>query len=428
MNIPAQKIGWTTAMWLVVATMIGTGVFTSLGFQVVEVKNTWSIIFLWVLGGVFALIGAFTYAELGTHFKESGGDYIFLSRIFHPFAGYLYAWTSLCVGFSAPIAIAAMAIIGYLAPINPSIFNQWFGIAVILILTGIHSISIHRSAQVQDYTTWVKLIFVFVLIGIGFYVPSYQSHALNFDSSWQEEILLPGFAVSLIYVTYAYTGWNSAAYIIDEIHDPVKNLPKALIGGTVFVTVLYILIQVVLLRHASIEELSGQVEVANISFSNIFENGAVWISIFIGIQLIATISGYLWIGSRIIFAMAEEHPLWSKLVYKNDLGIPTRALWIQAAMAIGLTLTGTFEQILLYASFVLQLMGTLTVASLLFIKRVEGTFKSPFKPTLQILYILFSIWVLTYMLMEQPYESMLGLGIVAVGAVTYFIRPKGIKA
>jgi APA family basic amino acid/polyamine antiporter len=412
-------------MWLVVACMIGTGVFTSLGFQLMDVKNTYSIIILWVLGGIFALIGAFTYAELGTHFKESGGDYIFLSRIFHPFVGYLYAWTSLCVGFSAPIGIAAMAMISYLEPINPSIFNTWFGIAIIIILTSVHSISIKRSGQVQDITTYIKVAFVIAFIVIGFWVSPSGENAILLDDSWQKELLLPGFAVSLIYVTYAYTGWNSAAYIIDEIREPIKNLPKALILGTILVTIIYVLLQLVLLKHASVDQLSGQVEVATISFSNLFgDRGVLWIGVFIGIQLIATISGYLWVGSRIIYAMAEEHPLWSKLVYKNKLDIPTRALWIQAVIAIALTLTGTFEEVLLYASFVLQLMGTLTIASLLWVKRKSGTFISPGRPYLQIVYILFSVWVLGYMFIEQPMESLMGLGIVAVGAISYFIRPK----
>jgi len=428
MNNNSEKIGWVTAMWLVVACMIGTGVFTSLGFQVVSIQNTWSIIALWVIGGALALIGAFTYAELGTHFKENGGDYIFLSKIFHPFVGYLYAWTSLCVGFSAPIAISAMAIVGYLKPVNPDIFNTPFAIGVIILLTWIHSISIRQSGRLQDVTTWIKLAFVFILILIGIFVSPQVENAINFDNSWQQEIFLPGFAVSLIYVTYAYTGWNSAAYIIEEIKEPRKNLPKALIIGTLLVTLLYVLIQVVLLRHASIAQLAGQVEVANISFANVLgDKYVIWISAFIGIQLIATISGYLWVGSRIIYAMAEEHPLWKKLVYKNDKGIPIRTLWIQAIVAILLTLSGTFEQILLYASFSLQLMGTLTVASLIWVKRKEGTFHSPFKPTLQIIFIVFSVWVLGYVLVEQPWESMMGLGIMAIGAVTYYIRPESDK-
>lgn len=405
--------------------MIGTGVFTSLGFQLADVQNTWSIIILWLIGGILGLIGAFTYAELGTHFKQSGGDYIFLSRIFHPFVGYLYAWISLTVGFSGPIAISALAMTSYLSPLNSSIFTDWFGIGMILFITAIHSVSVGQSGRFQSYSTLLKVGFVIALILIGFYVVPIDNSALNFSSTWQSEILIPGFAVSLIYVSYAYTGWNSAAYIIDEIGDPKRNLPKALIPATLLVTALYILLQIVFLRHASVTDLSDKIEVATISFNNIFgSEGGMWVSIFIGLQLVATISGYLWVGSRISYAMAKENPLWSKIATKNKNGIPVRALWLQAIISIVLTLTGTFEQVLLYASFALQLMGTLTIASLLWLKRKEDTYHSPGRPWLQIIYIGFSMWVLGFMLKEQPYESFIGLAFVLVGGISFFLQPK----
>ncbi len=419
-----QKIGWKTAAAIVISNMIGTGVFTSLGFQIADIKNTWSIILLWFIGGMLGLIGAFTYAELGTRFKESGGDYIYLSRIFHPFAGYLYAWISLTVGFSGPIAISALAMTSYLSPINPVIFTDWFGIGIILLVTLIHSVSVGQSERFQQYSTILKIAFVFVLIALGFYFIPVENTALNYSASWKEELFLPGFAVSLIYVSYAYTGWNSAAYITDEIEDPDKNLPKALIPAAIFVTVVYILLQIVFLRHASVDQLSNNVEVAMISFSNVLgENGGFWVSIFIGIQLIATISGYLWVGSRISFAMAKENPLWKSIAVKNKNGIPVRALWLQGIIAVILTLTGTFEQVMLYASFALQLMGTLTVASLLWLERKEGTYHSPGRPWFQYIFILFSIFVLGFMLKEQPYESMIGIGFVVVGGITYFLQP-----
>ncbi|MEM6320217.1 MAG: amino acid permease [Bacteroidota bacterium] len=425
MNQITEKIGWKTAAAIVIANMIGTGVFTSLGFQVADIENTWSIMLLWLVGGLLALIGAFTYAELGTHFRESGGDYIFLSRIFHPFAGYLYAWISLTVGFSAPIAISALAMTSYLNPINPTLFTDWFGIGIILIITAVHSISVGQSGRFQDYATLFKLGFVFVLIALGFYFAPIAGNAQNYGSEWQQELLMPSFAVSLIYVFYAYTGWNSAAYITDEIEDPKRNLPKALIPATLLVMVLYILMQIVFLRHASVEQLAGKVEVATISFSNIFgETGSFWISIFIGIQLIATISGYLWVGSRISFAMAKENPLWSFIAVKNNNGIPVRALWLQAAISIALTLTGTFEQVMIYASFSLQLMGTLTVASVLWLKRIEGNYHSPLRPFLQIIYIIFSIGVLVFVFLERPSESAIGLGFLVVGGLSYFLQNK----
>jgi APA family basic amino acid/polyamine antiporter len=417
-----HKIGWKTAAALVISNMIGTGVFTSLGYQLTDIQNTWSIVLIWLLGGLFALIGALTYAELGTNFDDSGGDYVFLSKLIHPIVGYIYAWVSLTVGFSAPIAISVMAMKSYLNPINPNIFNDWFGILVILILTAIHSISVGKSGKFQNISTGVKVGFVLILIILGFsFVPAQDVTAIDLSNSWQDEIFLPGFAVSLLYVTYAYTGWNSAAYIVDEIDDARKNLPKALLIGTGLVTIIYVLLQIVFLKHASVDQLSGKVEVAFISFKNIFgTGGGNWVSYLIAIQLIATVSGYLWIGSRITFAMAKDHSFWRKIAVKNKNGIPVRALWLQAVISIVLTLTGTFEQVLLYASFLLQLMGTLTVASIFWLKGRKGAFKSPLKPFLQIVFVVFSIWILGYMLMERPKESTIGLLFVLTGVVTYF--------
>ena len=417
-----HKIGWKTAAALVISNMIGTGVFTSLGYQLTDIQNTWSIVLIWLLGGLFALIGALTYAELGTNFDDSGGDYVFLSKLIHPIVGYIYAWVSLTVGFSAPIAISVMAMKSYLNPINPTIFNDWFGILVILILTAVHSISVGQSGKFQNISTGVKIGFVLILIILGFsFVPTQDVTAIDLSNSWQDEILLPGFAVSLLYVTYAYTCWNSAAYIVDEIDDARRNLPKALLFGTALVTIIYVLLQIVFLKHASVDQLSGKVEVAFISFKNIFgTEGGNWVSYLIAIQLIATVSGYLWIGSRITFAMAKDHSFWRKIAVKNKNGIPVRALWLQAGISIVLTLTGTFEQVLLYASFLLQLMGTLTVASIFWLKGRKGAFKSPLKPFLQIVFVVFSIWILGYMLMEKPKESAIGLLFVLTGIVTYF--------
>ena len=417
-----NKIGWKTAAALVISNMIGTGVFTSLGFQLADIQNTWSIILIWSLGGVLALIGAFTYAELGTNFEESGGDYIFLSRLFHPFLGYIYAWVSLTVGFTAPIAISVMAMKSYLQPINPHIFNNWFGIAIIIILTAVHSVSIGQSSKFQDFSTLIKVGFVLILIFLGFYFVADYETAIKLDSSWKAEIFLPGFAVSLLYVTYAYTGWNSAAYIVAEIDDPKRNLPKALLLGTILVTLVYVLLQIVFLKHASVGQMVNKIEIASIAFTNIFgSKGELWVGSFIAIQLIATISGYLWIGSRITYAMAKDYSFWKPIAVRNKNGIPVKALWLQAFISIILTLTGSFEQVMLYASFVLQLMGTLTVASIFWLKGRKDAFKSPFKPFIQIIFIVFSLWALGYMLIERTTESLIGLLFVLVGGITYLI-------
>lgn len=413
-----SKISWKTAAGLVVANMIGTGVFTSLGFQIAVVQNTWTILILWALGGGMALIGALVYAELGTHFRKTGGDYIFLSETIHPSVGYLYAWVSLVVGFSAPIAIAAMAMNNYLTPLLGETFLP--GLFFLIAIPLAHIFSISRSAQFQDLMTLVKILFVLVLIFLGFFFESTgEENSLNFSDSWVNEIMLPGFSVSLIYVFYAYTGWNSAAYIIEEVDQPQKNLPKALIWATFSVMVIYILLQVVLLKHASVDQLSGKVQVADIAFGNLFgKTGALWVSFFIAIQLIATISGYAWVGPRVTYAMAKDFRLWRPIAKVNSNGIPVRAVFLNTLISLALFLSGSFEQVMLYAGFVLQLMGTVTIYSSLRIQKENG-FKTPFKPVLQIIYLLFSFAVMGYLVYDRPTESLAGMGILILGWLIY---------
>ena len=416
-----KKIGISTASAIVIANMIGTGVFTSVGFQLNSVQNSYTILLLWVVGGFLALFGAFAYAELGTHFKESGGDYIYLSRVFHPLLGYLSAWAGLTVGFSAPVALAAMAFTKYLAPFGLQ-GNVWLAVGIIIIIGLMHSFTIHHSSRFQNVTTIIKVLFIVCLIVLGFILPSNINNALNFSDSWQHELLKPGFAVSMVYVSFAYIGWNAAAYVADEIDYPGKNLPRALIGSTLFVAVAYILFQFVLLKNATVAELQGKEEVTFISFTHLLgDAGGKWVSIFIAIQLVATVSSYLWVGPRVTWAMAKENKLWQPLARKNKHGIPVAAVWLHVFISILLTLTGSFEKVLLYAGFVLQLMASLTVATSLFIKRQKKeTFKSPFKPVLQVIFLLFNAWVLIFTLIDRPVESLIGIGILAIGAIIYF--------
>lgn len=401
--------------------MIGTGVYTSLGFQLSAVQNTWSILLLWLAGGLMALFGAFAYAELGTHFKESGGDYIYLSRVFHPILGYLSAWAGLTVGFSAPVSLAAMAFTKYLAPFGLR-DNVWLAIAVIVLIGLMHSFTLRHSSRLQNISTLVKVLFILCLIFLGFFISTGKQTALNFSSSWQSEILKPGFAVSMVFVAFAYTGWNAAAYVADEIHIPKKNIPRSLIGSTLFVAIIYILFQFVLLKNASVRQMVGKEDVTFVSFDNLLGTaGGKWVSVFIAIQLIATISSYLWVGPRVTWAMARENKLWRPLARKNKHGIPVAAVWLHVAISIALALSGSFEKILLYAGFVLQLMASLTVASSLFIRnRQPGTFQTPLKPVLQVIFLLFNTWVLIFTLYSRPVESLIGIGILLMGLLIYF--------
>lgn len=415
------KIGWKTAAALVISNMIGTGVFTSLGYQIYDLKNTYAILSLWIIGGFLALIGAFIYSELASKFKQSGGDYIYLSRTFHPVMGYLSSWISLFVGFSAPISLAALAMSKYLNILGFN-FGKEFAIVMILIVAVFQSFSLSLSSKFQNVFTILKVVFILVLIAIGFYfMPAVEPNAIVLDDTWKQELLLPAFATSLVYVTFAYTGWNSASYIIEEIDQPKKNLPKALFIGVIFVTIAYVFLNYVFLKHASAPSLVGKEDVANISFRNLLGTNVKWVSCFIALQLIATISGYLWIGSRLTQATARENKLWSFMAKENKNRIPVRAIWVHTTISILLIFSGDFEVIFTYTSFVLQVLATLAICTAFFIKRDELTIiKSRLFYLLPTIFLAFSLYICYFVLTQKPKESLIGLSIIGLGIILFY--------
>ncbi|MDM9631164.1 APC family permease [Robiginitalea aurantiaca] len=425
-----KKIGWKVAAALVVANMIGTGVFTSLGFQLLDVQNTWSIGALWVLGGVMALVGAFCYAEVGSAYARSGGEYVFLTKLYHPFVGYLAGWVSLIVGFAAPTALAAMALGAYLDNVV-SISPTAMATGIVVLISVIHSFNIEVSSRFQAFATWFKVLLLVFLIMAGLFVTSEVS-ALDFSVSWTGEILTPTFAIAFVYVSYSYTGWNAAAYILDEIEQPRQNLPKALVRGTLVVTLLYVSLQMVFLKHGSLDALQGQIDVGHVFATEVFgARGASGINFLIAFFLISSISAMIWVGPRVSMAMSEDYDLWRFLKRKNRNGIPVVAIWFQGIISIFYIMTGTFESVLLYCGFILQLSSALAVGGVFILRKRNPSatyYQSPFFPWLPLLFLMFSVWILGYLIVNQPRESLMGLAILSVGAITYLLSPKTEKA
>ncbi len=304
-----NSISWYTATAIVIANMIGAGIFTSLGFQLVETVNTISIILLWCLGALMALCGALSYAELGTYWTRSGGEYHFLSRAFHPLLGYLSGWVSLTVGFAAPVALAAMALGEYIGPYI-EIPGIVLAIVSVLVISIFHSVSLKRSSLVQNTTTLLKIALILVLLYFGLTQES-ESSSFLWDESWKSEILLPAFAVSFVYVTFSYSGWNAAAYIVDEIRDVRKSLPRALLTGTLVVSVLYIALNLVFLKHNPLASIQGELEIGQITAISLFgSTGGQIISFGIALLLISSISAMVWAGPRVTQVMGEDYRFW----------------------------------------------------------------------------------------------------------------------
>ncbi|MBT8306648.1 MAG: amino acid permease, partial [Maribacter sp.] len=376
---------------------------------------------LWCLGALMALCGALSYAEIGTYWARSGGEYHFLSKAFHPSLGYLSGWVSLTIGFSAPIALSGMALGAYVAPYL-GLSDMVLAIFTILLISFFHSLSIKRSSIFQNSTTLLKIVLILVIIYFGLSRTS-ESSAFLFDNSWKQELLLPAFAVSFVYVTFSYSGWNAAAYIVDEIRDVRKNLPRALLLGTLVVSLLYLLLNFVFLKQNALEAIQGQLEIGQLTAISIFgENGGELISFAIALMLISSISAMVWAGPRVTQVMAEDHGLWQWFAVKTKGNVPLRAIWLQTAITLLLLFTGTFEQVMIYSGFVLQLFAALAVASVFVIRRKKTTsngFRSPFFPIPQIIFLTLSIWVLVYLVFAQPFETALGLLNLVVGYLVY---------
>lgn len=424
MDSTSHQIGWKTAVAIVVSNMIGTGIFTTLGFQLTDITNTYSIFLLWIIGGILALFGAFCYAELGSHFKGNGGDFIYLKETYHPVLGYLVSWISLIIGFSSPVALAALAMSKYLSAFDFS-FGNSFAIGIIFLVSLFLSFSLKASGRFHNFFTLIKVAFIVVLIilGLGLSGSGATGNSLIFDGSWRDEVMLPAFATSLVFVTYSYTGWNSASYIAGEIKDVHKNLPKSLIVGTVFVTVCYILVNFMMLKHAPVSQLAGKEDVMGEAANNMLGHTfGKAVNVFIALQLVATISGYLWVGSRLTQAFAKENKLWKSLSAGNRKGIPVRAIFAHAVIATLIILTGSFKEIFVYTAFILQLFASLAISTAYFIKKDQRKiFKSNLFYVFPTVFLLFSVYILYFTFIHNPKESIVGLGIVALGIILYWV-------
>ena len=302
-----HKIGFNTAISIVIANMIGTGVFTSLGFQVTGIEGGFSIIMLWVIGGILALCGALTYGEIGSAFPQSGGEYNYLSKLYHPAVGFLSGWVSITVGFAAPIAAASVALAQYVTKIYPNINSLYLSFSVIIIITIIHSINLRAGSLFQRVFTVIKVICIIVFIGFGlFYKPEHTISFYPTSNVWKD-IFSASFAGSLIYVTYAYSGWNAAAYISGEMENVKKNLPRALFIGTILVMFIYTALNAIFLYTVPVSELKGVLEIGYLSASKIFgPTIGQFMSLTIAVLLISTISAMILAGPRVMQSMGRE--------------------------------------------------------------------------------------------------------------------------
>ncbi len=415
-----------TAFSIVVANMVGTGVFTSLGFQVAETHSIFALLMLWLVGGLVALSGALSYGELAAALPRSGGEYHFLSKIYHPVLGFLAGWVSILVGFAAPTALAAMAMATYGQSFLPALQPAIFAITIVVLLSLVHSYNIQVGGKFQQVVTFLKILLIIFFIISGFFVDDPQQIDLIPQSGDWAEVFSPAFAVSLIFVSYAFSGWNASVYITDEVRDPAKNIPWSLILGTLIVTFLYFLLNYIFLYTAPLAELEGKIEIGFVSATHIFgPSGGKIMALVITLLLISTLSAMIWVGPRVTMVMGEDYKLLRFLARKNKFEIPVVAIWVQTGITIVLIISSTFEAVLVYAGFVLNIFTLLSVIGVFVLRITQKRLERPYKvwgyPITPFFFILLSVWTLTYLLIDRTLESILGLITVSSGLIIYFI-------
>ena len=433
LRAPRRTVGFFTACGIVIANIIGTGVFTSLGFQVADIQSGFALLMLWIVGGIAALCGALCYGELSAALPRSGGEYHFLSEIYHPAVGFMAGFISATVGFAAPIALAAMAFGKYFRGVFDFGSPVLLSFVLVWMVALFHFGNLRLGSAFQNLWTIVKLLLVGVLIGAGLLIEEKQSFSFFPHAADTMSIFSGAFAVALVYVMYSYSGWNASSYIIGEVKNPERNVPRSLLAGTMIVIVAYVLLNAVFLATTPESEMRGQLEVGLIAGKHIFgENGGRIVGAVICLGLISAISSMTWIGPRVTMSMGEDHWLLRFLGRKNTGGIPANAALVQLLIVNLLLLTRSFELVVVYIQFALLLCSLLTVIGVIVLRASKPNVSRPYRvwlyPLPPLLFAAITIWMMIYLLISKTTESVAGMVTAIVGFLLYFCAGKRVSA
>ncbi len=436
-GLDLRTVSTVTAAAIAIADMIGIGVFTSLGFQVQGIPSVFSVLMLWVVGGVAALCGALSYGELAAALPRSGGEYNFLSHIYGRGIGFVAGWISATVGFAAPVALAAMAFGSYFDGIAPGILGMatvdvlsakisLIPIAVVWLVGLIHLNGVALGSTFHNFATGLKLALIVVLIFAGLALGTAQP--ISFAPSVSDLHYITGapFAVGLVFVMYAYSGWNAATYIAGEIHNPQRSLPLAILAATLIVITLYVGLNAVFLYTTPIDQMAGQVEVALIAGKHIFgDAGGRFVGALICLGLISSISAMIWIGPRVTQVMGEDIPMMRVFAKTSKSGVPAVAIIFQLIVTTILMATRSFESVLDYIQFSLTFCSFLAVLGVIVLRVREPNLKRPYRmwgyPFTPAVFLAVTAFMMYYLIIERPWQSLASVATMLAGFLVYAI-------
>ena len=417
-----RRLGLSSATALVVANMVGTGVFTTSGLLIADLGSAWLVLLAWVLGGLVALLGALCYGALARHIPESGGEYVFLSRTLHPALGYLAGWVSLLVGFAVPLGALAFAFGQYMSALDGVALAspRMTGTVIILVAASVHAVSVTTGARAQVIAVGIELVVIALFTGFGMGQLAHEGlHNVAAPGR------VAGLGVALVIVSYSYQGWNAAVYIGGEVVEPGKNLPRALVLGTVLVTTLYLGLNTVFVLGAPASLLAGKVDVGRIAA--LVLGGprlAKLVSALIAFVLAICVSSLAMAGPQVAARMAADGYLPRVLAVRP--GRPPRvALLAQTLIALVALWTAAFASLLTYVGFTLSLMTAATVLGLVWQRHKRGpALEVPGWPWVPALFLVFVVGATAFTVAERPRESLVGLSTLAVGLLAYWLQKR----
>src|SRR6476620_7896684 len=424
-----STVSLLVAVAIVVADMVGVGVFTSLGFQVKDIPSGFSILLLWTIGGIVALCGVFSYGELGAMFPRSSGEYNFLGRAYHPAFGFVAGWVSATVGFAAPGALAAMAFGEYGKSVLPDAPPLALALGVVWLVSLVLLTGVKHSSPFQLVATILKVLLIVAFLVCGFVIATPQPVSFAPSASDFTHIASAPFAISLVFVMYSFSGWNAATYIIGEVRLPERNVPRAMLIGTLIVLVLYVALNAVFLHTAPIDRLAGQLDVARISGSYIFgEFGGRIVGAMICFGLISSISAMMWIGPRVMMTMGEDIPVLRAFARRSTGGAPAYAILFQLTVASLMLFTRSFEAVLDFIQFALLFCSFFTVLGVIKLRITHPELPRPYRawgyPVTPVVFLLVTGFMMYYLLTERPLQSLLGIAIMISGLLIYAVFRK----
>lgn len=445
-EMPAA-FGLTTATFVIVASMVGVGVLTTSGYTVYFVGSNGFMLALWVLGGVTAACGALTLCELTAALPRTGGDYVYLREAYGPLIAFLSGWVSFLIGFAGPSASAAFGSSKYLlAPFDvPDKFvllsQRGLATALIVVFALVHISGRKLTAHVQGWVTAVKLVLLGMFVAAG--LVAGRSHFGNLaDPKPITASLAVSMMFALVFISYAYIGWNAASYLAGEFRDPQRQLPKAILFGTIGVVVLYIGLNVVYSLALSAADVKAIVEspdnrlafkaeavapIAELAASRLFgQRFSSSFSVAVGLMLLSSLSAYLLIGPRVIYTMAVQGQFPSFAARLTDRGgTPAAATALQTICTLVMLWTGSFESLFVYASVGLSIFSMLAISAVYVLRwkrpDLPRPFRTPGYPITPAFYLIVTALLTGAAFSERPIVSSYALLSILGGVPVYYL-------